>query len=172
MRSTTAENIAEHSHSVAMISHAIAVIGIKLFGQKYDPAQITVYAVYHDCGEVLTGDLPTPVKYANPKLRAAYKELEDGAADSLLSMLPKEFRADFATILKPNDGRELEIVKAADKISAYIKCIEELKSGNTEFARAKKTIKASIDAINLPEVKYFMDNFVGAYELSLDEINN
>jgi len=171
MRNTVSENIAEHSHSVAMIAHAIAVIGVRQFGQTYNPSDITVLAVYHDAGEVITGDLPTPVKYANPNLHRAYKELEDSAADTLLAMLPEELKADFDSVLKPQDSKEIMIVKAADKLSAYIKCIEEIKSGNTEFARAKKTIKSQIDVINLPEVKYFIKHFVGAYELSLDELN-
>ena len=171
MRNTVSENIAEHSHSTAMIAHAIAVIGVRRFGQVYDPNEITTLAVYHDACEVITGDLPTPVKYANPALRSAYKELEDNAADTLLAMLSNDLLPDFESIIKPKDGIEIQIVKAADKLSAYIKCIEEIKSGNMEFAKAKKTIKGQIDAIDLPEVKYFIKHFLGAYELSLDELN-
>ena len=171
MRNSTSENVAEHSYVVAMLSHAIATIGVKIFGKTYNPDKIAVYAIYHDISEVITGDLPTPVKYANPKLENAYKELENSALDRLLSMLPTELVQDFDSAMRPNDSESLLIVKAADKIAAYIKCIEEHKVGNSEFFKAYKANQNKVNALNQPEVKYFVKHFLSAYELSLDEIS-
>lgn len=170
MRNTTSENIAEHSHLTAVLAHAIAVIGITKFGRKYDPNYIAAAALYHDCGEVLTGDLPTPVKYSSDKLKAAYKDLEESALDKLLGYLPKELVGSFENVVRPKGIEEQAIIKAADKISAYIKCIEETEAGNKEFGPAYESNKADVEAIQIDEVKYFLEHFLGAFRLSLDEL--
>ncbi|MDD4120346.1 MAG: 5'-deoxynucleotidase [Clostridia bacterium] len=171
MHSTIKENIMEHSEQVAQISHILGVINNVVFGGNANPGDCVKLAVFHDANEVITGDLPTPVKYFNVEIRTAYKSLESVANDKLISMLPEELRGVYKKILDPDKNSiEYKLVSAADKISAYIKCLDELKSGNKEFLKAKKTIKQKIDDITLPEVQYFMDNFIKGFELSLDEM--
>ena len=173
MKSIDSENIAEHSAQVAHIAHALALIKNRLFGGELDANKVTTLALYHETGEVITGDLPTPIKYYNPKIREAYKELEVVANEKLLSMLPPEIREDYVELVMQNeDSYEHILVKAADKISAYIKCVEEMKSGNREFARAEKTLKKEVEAyFDHPEIKYFCDNFLPSFKKTLDELD-
>lgn len=171
MRSVRDENIMEHSQQVAMIAHALAVIRNKLFGGNVDAEKCVLYAVYHECGEVITGDLPTPIKYFNNSIHGAYKSLEDRACDKLLSMLPEELQEELGGYIKPDvKSEEYKIVKAADRFSAYIKCLEEHRCGNTEFEQAKKAIEKDLHSRNMPEVEYFFENFIQAFLLTLDEL--
>ena len=172
MRNTQPENDAEHSLQVAMIAHAVAVIGRSRYARDVDPEHVLSLAVYHDATEVMTGDLPTPVKYHNDELRGAYRRLEDVSADRLLSLLPGDLQPAFSPYLKQASGYEHDVVKAADRISAYIKCLEEKRAGNREFDYAAENVKQSIDAIALPEVKDFLDDFLPAFEMTLDELNH
>ncbi len=172
MRSIKEENVSEHSLDVAVIAHALAIIQKKRLNMNTDPYKTVLYAIYHDASEILTGDLPTPVKYFNPAINKAYKEVEMSANRSLLEMLPDDFRDDYASVLVPRD-EDAEIwktVKAADKISAYIKCIEEEKSGNREFIKAKQSLLKEINNMDRQDVKIFMDEFLEGYGLTLDEM--
>jgi 5'-deoxynucleotidase len=172
MRNVRPENIQEHSLQVAMIAHGLTVIRNRRFGGDLDPRQVTLMALYHDVGEVITGDLATPIKYFNPEIKTAYDGIEVTARKKLLQMLPADLRPDYESLLfTDEDTDEWHVVKAADRICAYVKCLEELKAGNREFARAEKTIKKAIDAIELPEVQYFMKHFVPSFVLTLDELN-
>lgn len=171
MQNAKKENIAEHSHSVAVIAHALALIGNKIYGKNYDCERVCLLALYHDTTEVITGDMPTPVKYYNDEIKNVYKDIEKVAGNRLLSMLPEEFIEDYTPLFeKQKDDKELWVlVKAADKISALIKCIEECRMGNLEFTKAREAQEDLINEITLPEVKYFRDNFLDAYYLTLDE---
>lgn len=171
MRNTSKENIAEHSHSVGVIAHALALIGNKKFGKSYDAQRAAILGMYHDTTEVITGDMPTPVKYYNDDIKNVYKDIEHIAGERLLAMLPDEFKEDYAPFFEPIDSdMELwQLVKAADKISALIKCIEENRMGNKEFDKALEAQEKKIKEIELPEVKYFVDEFLPAYYLTLDE---
>ncbi len=171
MRNTSKENIAEHSHSVAVIAHALALIGNKKFGKNYDASRAALLALYHDTTEVITGDMPTPVKYYNDEIKNVYKDIEHIAGERLLNMLPEEFKEDYCPFFEAEESdKELwALVKAADKISALIKCIEEHRMGNLEFETALSAQENKINAIDLPEVKYFSEHFLPAYYLTLDE---
>lgn len=171
MRNTTKENIAEHSHSVAVIAHILALIGNKKFGKSYNAERAALLALYHDTTEVITGDMPTPVKYYNNDIKNVYKDIEHAAGERLLAMLPEEFKEDYFPMFEKQEAdKELWVlVKAADKISALIKCIEEHRMGNQEFEKALEAQQNKIDAIKLDEVKYFRQNFLPAYYLTLDE---
>lgn len=172
MKSTDVENISEHSQQVALIGHSLAVINNVIFNGDANPDRVCALAIFHEATEVITGDLPTPIKYFNASLNTAYKELEQIAADKLLTYLPKELKDYYEDLLKPDTSSyEYRLVKAADKIAALIKCIDELKVGNTEFKKAKSSIEKQIARFNIPEVKYFLDNFLDAYYLSLDELS-
>lgn len=171
MQNTSKENIAEHSHTVAVIAHALAVIGNKKFGKNYNAERAALLALYHDTTEVITGDMPTPVKYYNDEIKSVYKDIERIAGDRLLAMLPDEFKDDYKPLFEKED-KDLELwklVKAADKISALIKCIEEDRMGNKEFEKALQAQEEKIAEIELPEVKYFVENFMKSYYLTLDE---
>jgi 5'-deoxynucleotidase len=170
MRNTAQENVQEHSHQVAVLAHALAVIRNEKFGGAIDPGEVAVAALYHDASEIITGDLPTPIKYYNPDIKAAYKNVEAVAEDKLLSMLPEELRPDYEDILKMPDPEVRDLVKAADKLSAYIKCVEELKAGNNEFRDAAAQTKAALDVSRLPEVRYFLETFLPSFSLTLDEL--
>ena len=172
MKSQVTENIAEHSAQVAQLAHALALIKNKKFGGELDVNRITTIALYHEASEVLTGDLPTPIKYYNSDIRLSYKEIEKKANETLLCMLPDEFRDDYRELIETDpDSYEYMLVKAADKISAYIKCIEELRSGNREFARAEFALRAEIERFcEHEEVKYFMDTFIDSFRKTLDEL--
>ncbi len=171
MRNTSKENIAEHSHSVAVIAHALALIGNKEFGKNYNADRAAVLALYHDTTEVITGDMPTPVKYYNDEINNVYKDIESVAGERLLAMLPEDYRADYKPFFEQQEAdKELwALVKVADKISALIKCVEENRMGNREFDLALKAQEEKIKAIDLPEVKYFREHFLPAYYLTLDE---
>ena len=172
MRNTQPENDAEHSLQVAMIAHAIAVIGRDRYGRDTDPEHVLALAVYHDATEVMTGDLPTPVKYHNNELRSAYHRLEDVSADRLLALLPSDLRPAFTPCLKQDPGYDRSVVKAADRISAYIKCLEEKRAGNREFDYAAENVRRSLDEIGIPEVHDFLRDFLPAFEMTLDELNH
>lgn len=171
MPNTQKENIAEHSHSVAVIAHALALIGKREFGKDYDENRVAVLALFHDTTEVITGDMPTPVKYYNDEIKSVYKKIEAVAGQRLLSMLPDEYKVDYEPMFEHSDeDRELWLlVKAADKISALIKCIEENRMGNREFDIALKAQEQKIADIDIPEVKFFSEHFLKSYYLTLDE---
>ena len=171
MRNSLPENIQEHSHMVAVIAHALGVIRRDVYHIDCDPNACATVALYHDASEILTGDLPTPIKYNNKEIMTAYQNIETFASERLLQMLPEEIRGSFEPIMTGDIAEALHpLVKAADKFSAYIKCIEERKAGNNEFLSAEKQIKSVLDASQLPEVHYFMDNFIPAFEKDLDEL--
>ena len=171
MRNTVAENIQEHSHQVAVLAHALAVIQNRFYGGQVDPGQVAVAALYHDASEILTGDMPTPIKYDNPDIQAAYKQVESMAEQKLLSMLPEDLRPDFEPVVTISDPEIHALVKAADKLSAYLKCVEEVKAGNAEFRLAKEQTFAALNRNPIPALKYFMDHFLAGFELTLDELN-
>lgn len=171
MRNVSDENLAEHSAQVAMLAHALALIGNRSLGKDYDTGEVTLAALYHDAAEVYTGDMPTPVKYNSPALRENYRLIEQEAAGTLLSHLPEAYRADFEPLVREEwDEPILKLVKAADKLAAYIKCVEEVKCGNAEFADAKKSTFAALEKMDLPELRIFMAEFLPAFELTLDEM--
>ena len=172
MHSSRPENIQEHSLRVAMIAHALAVVRTRLFGGGVSPERVALLALYHDAGEVLTGDLPRPVKYFNPEIEASYRRIETVAREKLLGMVPEALRTDYASLLRPEtaSGAEQEIVTAADKLCAYMKCLEEVTAGNREFVEAEKALRQTIGAIDLPEVRYFVETFVPSFRLTLDEL--
>ena len=172
MRNTQPENDAEHSLQVAMIAHAIAVIGRDRYHRDTDPEHVLTLAVYHDATEVMTGDLPTPVKYHNEELRSAYHRLEDVSADRLLALLPADMQPAFSPCLRQEEGYDRDVVKAADKISAYIKCLEEKRAGNREFDYAAENVRSSLGSVDLPEVHDFLREFLPAFEMTLDELNH
>ena len=173
MKSVTQENIAEHSLQVAQIAHALALIKNKRFGGNVDADRVATMAMYHETSEVLTGDLPTPIKYYNPEIRRAYKEIENIANEKLLTMLPEELRGEYKELIEDTSHPyEQQLVKVADKISAYIKCIEEMRGGNREFAKAEASLRRSVeDYYHLEEVKYFCDKFIGSFRKTLDELD-
>ena len=171
MRNSLTENIQEHSHMVAVIAHALGVIRRDVYGIDCNPDECATVALYHDSSEILTGDLPTPIKYYSPDIKAAYKQVEKMACDRLLETLPEEIRGSFSPLIGGKaEERLFDIIKAADKISAYMKCIEERRAGNDEFLSAEKQIRNLLDASPMPEVRYFLDNFIPAFELTLDEL--
>ena len=170
MRNTAPENVQEHSHQVAVLAHALAVIRNEKFGGTVDPGQVAVAALYHDASEILTGDMPTPIKYDNPAIRKAYKDVEAVAEGKLLAMLPEELQPVYAPILTPMDPEVIRLVKAADKLSAYIKCVEELKAGNNEFREAAAQTRKALETYELPEVRYFLETFMDSFALTLDEL--
>lgn len=171
MPNANKENIAEHSHSVAVIAHALALIGNREFGKNYNPERAALLALYHDTTEVITGDMPTPVKYYNDEIKSVYKDVERVAGDRLLKMLPDGYKQDYVPLFHKNDeDKQLwKLVKAADKISALVKCIEENRMGNREFDIALKSQEQKIADIDMPEVKFFSEHFLKAYYLTLDE---
>ena len=170
MRNTAPENVQEHSHQVAVLAHALAVIRKEKFGGTVDPGAVAVAALYHDASEILTGDMPTPIKYDNPAIRKAYKEVEAVAEQKLVDFLPEELQPIYRPILTAADKKVEELVKAADKLSAHIKCMEELKAGNNEFREAAAQTRRALEAYDLPEVRYFMDTFLDSFSLTLDEL--
>ena len=172
MRNSTKENISEHSLEVAMIAHLLAVIGRVRFGKELDADKAALIGIYHDSTEIITGDMPTPIKYYSDEMRDTFKEIEDLAAIQLLAMLPDDIREEYEDLFfaREQDAYLWKLVKAADKISALIKCVEEEKAGNTEFANAKKMTKKSIEAMELEEVAVFFDEFFPAYLKTLDEL--
>jgi 5'-deoxynucleotidase len=172
MRNTRPENDMEHALQAAIIAHGIAIVAATRFSREVDPEHVMALAVYHDAGEVITGDMPTPVKYHNPFMRTEYKKLEELAHQKLLSMLPKDLQPAYVPYLDHReDSYDWKLVKAADRICAYIKCMEEEKAGNSEFLQAKISVLKSRQEIDLPEVQAFMAEFVPSFALSLDELS-
>lgn len=170
MRNTAPENVQEHSHQAAVLAHALAVIRNEKFGGRTDPGAVAAAALFHDAPEILTGDLPTPIKYDNPAIRDAYKDVERVAADKLLALLPAELRAAYAPVLTEVPPEIEQLVKAADKLSAHIKCLEELKAGNAEFRDAAIQTRRALESFDLPEVQYFLETFLESFSLTLDEL--
>lgn len=170
MRNSIRENVQEHSHMVAVLAHALAVIDRDIFGGDADPNEAAAEALFHDASEILTGDMPTPIKYHNEEIMSAYKRVEKLAADKLLLKLPEGLREAYMPLLT-GGGSAHALVKAADKLAAYIKCVEEMKAGNDEFRQAREQLKDIIDKMPQPAVKYFMENCIPAFELTLDEIS-
>ena len=171
MRNTFSENIQEHSHQVAVLAHALALIRrdiLQLTGP--DPDKCAIAALYHDASEILTGDLPTPIKYYNPDIKAAYKQVERIAGERLLDMLPEQLRSSYAPLVLEEDEAVAAVVKAADKLSAYIKCVEEQKAGNTEFDSAARQTLDSMRAMNSPELDWFIANCLPPFSLNLDQL--
>ena len=172
MRNTKIENDMEHVFQTAMIAHAIALLGNARYERAYDAEHIAVLGMYHDASEVITGDLPTPIKHNNPAIKKEYHKLESIAQKRLLTMLSADIMPDYEPLIEPDEtSEEWRVVKAADKISAYIKCVEERSAGNREFEQAEATTLAAIRKIDLPEVQDFMDEFVPGFGMSLDEIS-
>ena len=171
MRNNINENIAEHSLQVAIIAHGLAVIGNKRFGRNLNAEHIAVMGIMHDTTEIITGDLPTPIKYYAPEIRDAYKKVENIAANQLLKELPEDMQEAYEDILIEDDSMEWKYVKAADKLSAYIKCIEEKNTGNTDFAKAEDTIRKALEDMQMEEIDVFIEEFLPAYVMTLDEIN-
>ncbi|MGI6168611.1 MAG: 5'-deoxynucleotidase [Christensenellales bacterium] len=172
MRNTQSENIQEHSLQVSMVAHALCRIKNRYYDGRVDEGKVLALAVYHEAPEVITGDLSTPIKYFNPEIKHAYKKVEQIAASTLLAMLPDDLQAEYQPLLLPDEtSEEWQIVKAADRICAYLKCVEEMKAGNMEFEKAQANIRSSIDRLGRPEVSYFMEKFAPSFSLSLDELN-
>ena len=170
MRNTAPENVQEHSHQVAVLAHALAVIRNERFGGAVDPGAVAVAALYHDASEILTGDMPTPIKYHDPVIQAAYRDVEAVANRTLTDMLPSELREIYRPILEERDPQVRALVKAADKLSAHIKCLEELKAGNMEFREAAEQTRRALESYGLPEVTYFVDTFLDSFSLTLDQM--
>ena len=172
MRNSRAENISEHCLEVSMIAHGIAVLANKRFGKNVNAEKVALIALYHDAPEIITGDMPTPIKYYNSEIKGAYREVEHIACKRLIQMLPEDLRTEYEDLFfkKEDDAYLWKIVKAADKISALIKCIEEGNSGNSEFVQAETTLRQTIENIELEEVQEFMKVFMPSYGLTLDEL--
>ena len=170
MHNTSSESLSEHVLDVAIISHALCLIGNSRLGKSYDVAVVLTCALYHDCSEILTGDLPTPVKYANRKITDAYREIERASTQKLLSFLPEDMAKSYAPSFECADPESRRLVKAADKLSALIKCIEEEKFGNSEFRTAKAATLAALQKLDIPEAAIFLEEFIPAYSYTLDEL--
>ena len=171
MRNTEPENVQEHSHMVAVLAHALVLIQNRYYGGTLDPGQAVLLVKYQAATEILTGDLPTPIKYYNPDLRSAYQTVEDAAARQLLDLLPTELREDYVPLLAGTDPELAAVVKAADKLDAYLKCVKELKAGNTEFRKAREQTYAALMQNPLPALQHFLLHFLPSFELTLDELN-
>lgn len=170
MRNTRTENVEEHSYEVAVLAHALAVIGRDVFHKELDPDKTAAVALFHDAPEIITGDMPTPIKYFNPELKSAYSRVEAVAQDKLLSMLPPELVAAYEPLVREADPEVRRYVKAADKLAAWLKCQEELKAGNAEFKRAASETLTALKAMEMEEVDWFMDQLGGAFQLTLDDL--
>jgi len=173
MRNAVDENILEHALQTAMIAHALAIIKNTFFGGHVNPERVMALAVYHEASEVITGDLPTPIKYHNPQIKEEYKKIESIANEALYNMLPEELKPSYETLIvkQPSEKENYQLMKAADKLCALIKCIEELHAGNDAFLKAKETIEKDIKKLNMPEVNYFIQTFIDSFSLTLDELN-
>ena len=170
MRNSYEENLLEHAQMTAVLAHALAVIRRDVFGLPADPDRAAAAALFHDMSEIITGDMPTPVKYLNEDIRRSYKAVERGAEEQLLQLLPAEMRPAYGELLRGGEGEIHDLVKAADKLAAYVKCIEELRAGNQEFRSAEEQIREALAASPLPEVPYFMEHFLPAFGMTLDEL--
>jgi 5'-deoxynucleotidase len=173
MRNTHVENLQEHSLQVAMLAHALAVIRNTLFDGSVRPDRAATLGLYHDAAEVITGDIVAPIKHFNPEITRAHRVIEDIANERLQSMLPTGLAASFTPLLFPVDADQAEwaIVKAADKLTAYLKCLEELRAGNDDFTKAAQVLERDVRAIEAPEVRYFLEIFVPSFSMTLDELN-
>jgi len=172
MRNTLPENDMEHALQTAMVAHCIAVMGNVRYQRNYNAEYVMALAVYHDSSEVITGDLPTPIKYFNREMKTAYKALERKASERLLDMLPDSLREDYAEYVLPDEGSpEYRVVKAADRLAAYLKCVEEMRAGNNEFKKAMLSIEEDLRKLGRPEVDYFLREFAPAFDLTLDELD-
>ena len=172
MRSGETENVAEHSYETAVLAYALAVIGKRVYGKDLDPDRIASSALFHDFSEVVTGDMPTPVKYKSEEMRAVFGRIEDESRERLIAMLPEELRDDFRPLLslEEKDPGTYRYIKAADKLSAYFKCLGEIENGNREFLSAKEQTRKTLEENPLPEVKYFLAKFEEGYKKNLDEL--
>ena len=170
MRNTFEENIQEHSHMVAVLAHGLAMIQRDILGEPADPDRCAAAALFHDASEILTGDLPTPIKYYNPEIKSAYKQIEAVSCEKLLALLPPELQVGYRPLLFESDPGTAKIVKAADKLSALRQCIEERKAGNREFLSAEEQTRRAIEEMHLPEADWFMEHCLGAFEKNLDEL--
>lgn len=173
MRNSREENLSEHSLDVAILAHALCLIGNKRLNKSLNPEKAAVMALFHDASEIITGDMPTPVKYLNPTIKKAYKDIEAQAVEKLLDRLPSDMKEEYRAIMVPlgeDYAYEKKLVKAADKLSAYIKCLEERKMGNTEFKSAEEATKKTLLSMEIPEVNEFFKDFIAAYERTLDEL--
>lgn len=171
MRNNQPENICEHSYDVAVLAHGLATLSNRQFGTSYDAGRCVMLALYHDAPEIFTGDLPTPVKYKTGEMQSAYRCLEDAAANRLLGLLPAELQPEYRPLLVPDEQEpEYAVMKAADKLSALIKCEEELKQGNREFSAARDSLEQALRGSELPVVPYFLENYLPAYRMTLDEL--
>ena len=170
MRSSRPENLSEHSLEVSMIAHALCTIGNVRYNRNLNAERAALIGLYHDASEIITGDMPTPVKYLNEDIRRSYKAVESQAEAQLLQLLPEEMRPAYGELLQGGSGDTKELVKAADKLAAYIKCIEELRAGNEEFRSAEAQIRKTLEASELPEIAYFMERFLPAFGMTLDEL--
>lgn len=172
MRSVREENIMEHTEEVVSLAHILAVIDNNIYGGNLDVEKAVLIAQYHEVGEVITGDLPTPIKYFNPEIKTAYKDLEFKACEKILAMLPEELKGEYEPFILPDtDSKEYKVVKYADRLAAYLKCVEEVKAGNSEFKKAKNSIGNELKKAKYPPLEYFFKNFADAFELSLDELD-
>ena len=170
MRNTFQENIQEHSHMVAVLAHALALIQRDILHEPADPNRCASAALFHDASEILTGDLPTPIKYYNPAIKQAYKQVEAISCEKLLALLPEALRDSYRPLLLESDEQVARIVKAADKLSAHIKCLEELKAGNAEFDSAARQTRQALEQMHLPCLDYFMEHCLDSFRLTLDEL--
>ena len=170
MRNSFQENIQEHSHMVAVLAHGLALIQRDILGGEADPDRCASAALFHDASEILTGDLPTPIKYYNPEIKQAYKQVEAISCRKLLALLPEQLRESYEPLLLESDPEVAKIVKAADKLSAHIKCLEELKAGNREFEAAARQTHDALVEMHLPCLDYFMGHFLVSFKLTLDEL--
>lgn len=171
MASSREENVQEHSLQVAMFVHGLALLENKFYNGQFDPEHLMALAVYHETAEVITGDLVTPIKYYNEEMRSVYKKIEKQAEERMLEMLPEELQEDFRPLVQPKDEQERALLKAADTLASYTKCLEELRLGNREFEKAKNAIQKKLEASPFQSVHYFMEHFIPAFEITLDELN-
>lgn len=172
MRSSIPESLSEHTAEAAVIAHALAIIGNTVYGKSYDPDRAAALALFHDAPEVLTGDLPTPIKYFSPEMKAGYRKIEENAVENLLTKLPEELKEAYAPLLTPTeaDAATMRLVKIADKLCAYIKCLTEEAGGNREFLSARRTIEADLNKIDSDELRYFREHLLDAFSLTIDDM--
>lgn len=173
MRNTTSENVAEHSFHVALLAHTLGTISREIFDQDVNPDELVAYALFHDATEVFTGDIPTPVKHHNPRILANFREIEDMAAERLVSMVPAELRDVYAPLIarKPDDSALAKLLKAADLLDAYLKCISETSAGNREFATARRQVETKLRQLDSPEVEWFLSRLAPSFERTIDELS-
>ena len=171
MRNFSRENVMEHSYMVAVLAHGLAVIRRDILCKPADPDAAAAAALFHDASEILTGDMPTPVKYLNSDIMSAYKKVEAIAAKKLVTTLPADMRREYSFQLDEEHNSQLDIIKAADKLAAYIKCLEELRAGNEEFRLAANQTLDKLKSLNMPEIDYFLEHFIKSFELTLDELH-